>query len=436
MVAGLWADRQSACVDPASGDAAPSSTSWRRAAARAPGSTTSPRATTTSPVRTTATTRAGPGYDLASGLGSPITAGGVACTEVLSVSPAQAPAGTVVTVNGLGLEARPSRSAGPRDGGVGTRDSAQVVVPAGSGTVACRPRARSANAAARAPSPTAPRAGCSPGSSVTTAIGTAIAASQASFPASGSANAVVLARSDFFSDALAGGPLAAAVGGPVLITESAERVLHLDPAVEAEIERVLVPGGTVYLLGGPRRSAPTSTPPCRASASRRDRLAGTDEYDTAIPSRSSWATRRPSSRRRASTSPTRCRRCPAAINHGAILLTDGTTQDPETAMYLAAHPTDTRYAIGGTARGRGRRPDGDGGLRPGPVRHLGRRRVDLLPEPSAVGCGHRANFPDALSAGPSLGRAKAPLLLVPPTGPLPPAVRGLPELAVGRSSPA
>ena len=41
----------------------------------------------------------------------------------------------------------------------------------------------------------------------TDAIGTSIAVGQAEFPSAGSARAVVLARSDFFADALAGGPL-------------------------------------------------------------------------------------------------------------------------------------------------------------------------------------------------------------------------------------
>src|SRR5207302_1287006 len=39
----------------------------------------------------------------------------------------------------------------------------------------------------------------------------------------------------------------------------------------------------------------------------------------------------------------------AAKVHGAILLTDGDAQAPDTAAYLAAHPSDTRYALGGPA---------------------------------------------------------------------------------------
>src|SRR5690242_17551229 len=60
-----------------------------------------------------------------------------------------------------------------------------------------------------------------------TRIGTAIATSQDEFATGGSARAVVLARADNFPDALAGGPLAAAKGGPLLLTPSNA----LDPTV-------------------------------------------------------------------------------------------------------------------------------------------------------------------------------------------------------------
>ena len=48
-------------------------------------------------------------------------------------------------------------------------------------------------------------------------VDTAVKISQNSFPANGSANAVVLARGDIFPDALAGAPLAVAKGGPLLL---------------------------------------------------------------------------------------------------------------------------------------------------------------------------------------------------------------------------
>ena len=79
-----------------------------------------------------------------------------------------------------------------------------------------------------------------------TRFDTAIAASQDQFTATGSAKAVVLARADTYPDALSGGPLAAKVGGPLLLTSSTS----LPSSVQAEMIRVLPKGGTVYILGG------------------------------------------------------------------------------------------------------------------------------------------------------------------------------------------
>ena len=54
----------------------------------------------------------------------------------------------------------------------------------------------------------------------------------------------VLSRDDVFADSLAGSPLTG--DGPLLLTNSD----RLDSAVRAELQRVLRPGATVYLLGG------------------------------------------------------------------------------------------------------------------------------------------------------------------------------------------
>lgn len=80
-------------------------------------------------------------------------------------------------------------------------------------------------------------------------IATAIDASNSLFDDAGTpgaAQAVVLARSDMFPDALAGVPLAAASVGPLLITPSTQ----LDTRVGAEITRILAKDRRVYLLGG------------------------------------------------------------------------------------------------------------------------------------------------------------------------------------------
>ncbi len=114
------------------------------------------------------------------------------------------------------------------------------------------------------------------------AIGSAIRDSEAEFPAAQSAQAVVLARSDFFADALAGGPLAAHSGGPLLITPGASLSSTLDPRVLAEIQRVLVPGGTVFILGGDLAISSNVDSTLEGLGYQVIREAGADEYGTAI----------------------------------------------------------------------------------------------------------------------------------------------------------
>jgi subtilase family serine protease len=80
----------------------------------------------------------GKGYDLATGLGTPL-ATGLACPEVARVRPAQAAAGSRVTIDGLAL-AHATVTFGPTAAQIVKRSntSATVVVPAGSGTVVIR----------------------------------------------------------------------------------------------------------------------------------------------------------------------------------------------------------------------------------------------------------------------------------------------------------
>lgn len=92
------------------------------------------------------------------------------------------------------------------------------------------------------------------------------------------AQAVVLARGDMFPDALAGGPLAAQVQGPLLLT----RPTQLLPGVMTEIQRVLAPGGTVYLLGGTGAISSGVQAELQAAGYVTQRLAGATRYETAI----------------------------------------------------------------------------------------------------------------------------------------------------------
>jgi hypothetical protein len=97
-------------------------------------------------------------------------------------------------------------------------------------------------------------------------------------PPWGKAQAVVLARGDLFPDALAGGPLAAYMEGPLLLTPPSS----LRQAVLDEIERVLAPGGRIYLLGGPSSVSNDIRSLLDQKGYDTVRLAGSNRYETAI----------------------------------------------------------------------------------------------------------------------------------------------------------
>jgi hypothetical protein len=235
---------------------------------------------------------------------------------------------------------------------------------------------------------------------------------------------VVLARSDFFSDALAGGPLAASVGGPVLITPGAGQSQNLSPTVLSEIQRVLAPGGTVYILGGDLALSPGIDSALQQLGYTTVRVAGGNEYETAILIAQRLGNPVHVFEATGLNFADALSAVPAAIlQHGAIVLTEGSTQNAETAAYLAAHPSDVRTAIGG--------PLAAAGADPGATAVFGQDQygtsaavaATFFPGPTVVAAATGTNFPDALAAGPSLGLAKGPLLLVAPNGGLPAAIQ-------------
>ena len=92
------------------------------------------------------------------------------------------------------------------------------------------------------------------------------------------AKAVVLASGEGFADALAGTPLAAYKQGPLLLTASTE----LTKDTETEIQRILPPGSTVYILGGTSAVSPTVDAKLRADGYQTTRYGGGDRYATAM----------------------------------------------------------------------------------------------------------------------------------------------------------
>ncbi len=247
-------------------------------------------------------------------------------------------------------------------------------------------------------------------------IQTAIAVSQEAFPIAGSAKAVVLARDDLYPDALTGGPLAAAKGGPLLLTGPSS----LDPASRTEITRLLPVGGTVYVLGGGQAVSSSVAQSLLASGFRVDRLSGPNRFATAVAVANVIG---PSVIYEANglDFADALSAGPAAVQGGgAILLTDGPYQAPETAAYISAHVFDPAYAVGGAAAA----------ADPSAIPLVGSDRFAtavavadrFFSSPSAVGIATGLAFPDALSAGPLLGTLGSPMILVPPTAPLPPSV--------------
>jgi hypothetical protein len=257
------------------------------------------------------------------------------------------------------------------------------------------------------------------------AIGTAIAVSQAEFPQSGSAHAVVLARSDFFSDALAGGPLAAQEGGPLLTTPGATISATLDPRVLAEIERVLPTGDTVYVLGGNLALSPQIDSSLQALGYVTQRIAGSDEFATAVDIAEQMGNPTTIFEATGLSFADALSAVPAAIEeHAAILLTNGSTQSLATYAYILQHLGDTRYAIGGPLAAAG----ADGGAMPVYGQDLygtsAAVATTFFPDASVFGAATGLDFSDALAGGPFMAApgVRGPMLLVEPTLPLPPAI--------------
>lgn len=239
-------------------------------------------------------------------------------------------------------------------------------------------------------------------------IGTAVAVSNAEFPAAGSAGAVVIARSDDYPDALVGATLAAAKSAPLLFASGG--VLPAQTA--AEIQRVLTAGRTVYLLGG-TSAIPTSVATTLTSLGYTVvRYFGTDRYGTALavadalgdPSTVLLAT--------GINFPDALAAGPAAAHlGGVVLLTDGTVLPASVSAYLAAHPRKV-YAIGGPAV----TADPSATALIGADRYATAVAVatQFFTAPTTIGVASGVTFADALAGGAMLAHTGGPLTLSDP----------------------
>jgi streptogramin lyase/putative cell wall-binding protein len=241
-------------------------------------------------------------------------------------------------------------------------------------------------------------------------IATAVAVSAREYPVAQSAQGVVLARADTFPDALAGGPLAASLHAPLLLTSATT----LSAATESQIKATLAPGGTVTLLGGSSAISDAVAASITADGYTVKRYAGTNRDGTAI----AIADANPA---------------PAAILladgdgfadalsagsaaahvDGVVLLTDGSTLSAAVRTYIAAHPGVPVYAVGGPAAA----------ALPAAVPVVGADRYatsvavahKFFNVPTTIGLASGTTFPDALAGGVEMGVIGGPMLLVEPT---------------------
>ena len=183
-------------------------------------------------------------------------------------------------------------------------------------------------------------------------------------------------------------------------------------------EREVLPsGGTVYVLGGTSALSDAVTSAITGLGDLAQRIAGADRFATAVAIGGAMGD--PSTVFEASGTnfPDALSAVPAAIaTHGAIVLTNGSAQSSATLAYLGAHAT-IRYAVGGPAAW----ADPSAVALAGATRYATSQAVALAFFANATGISVASGvtFPDALAGGVLAGTTNQPMLLVPPTGPLP-----------------
>lgn len=246
----------------------------------------------------------------------------------------------------------------------------------------------------------------------TTRIATAVAISTDAF-ADGAATGAVLTRADDFADALAGTPLAARVGGPLLITGSD----GLADEIAAELRRALPAGGTVHVLGGPAALAPTVDDQLEALGYRPLRVAGPDRFATAIAVADALGS--PDqllvTTGFAFADALAAGTAAAARSDAAVLLTTADAPHPAVDAYLAERPDAEVFAVGGpAARAYPGATPVFGATREGTAVAVAER---FFTDPAVVGVARRDDFADALAGGAHAGQRGGPLLIT-PTGAL------------------
>ncbi len=200
--------------------------------------------------------------------------------------------------------------------------------------------------------------------------------------------------------------------GPLLLTPGD----GLDSRVATELTRVVPAGHTIYVLGGTGVMSTAIETQLTQLGYQVVRYGGTNRFQTATiiadqglgnPSTVLEATG-------LSFADALAGGAAAAHLHGAVLLTNGSSQAADTASYLSTHNPDTRFALGGPAAA----ADPGANAIVGPDRYATSTSVAMtfFASPTVAGVASGVSFPDALAGGAHIARHNGPMLLVPPNG--------------------
>lgn len=245
---------------------------------------------------------------------------------------------------------------------------------------------------------------------------TAVAVSADAFPA-GTADAAVVVSGLNYPDALVGVPLAKAKNGPVLLSPADA----VGQATMSELARATGGDATVYLLGGTAALSDGVAQQLQAAGYDVVRFGGVNRFETAV--LVAKALDDPDTLLEATGTgfaDALAAGAAAAEAGGAVLLTNGAQQAPETAAYLAGRTTARRYAVGGSAA----TADKTATKLAGADRYATATAVatQFFPDAELAGLASGVNYPDALSGGLHAVLKGGPLLLTastalsPPTG--------------------
>lgn len=225
------------------------------------------------------------------------------------------------------------------------------------------------------------------------------------------AGSAVLASADGFADALVGGPLAASVDGPLLLTGRD----RLDPRVATELERLLAADVQVHVLGGDGALSDQVNDDLNALGFSVVRYAGRTRYETALRVAESlddpFAVVLASGHGFADALAG-----DAAAIHvgGVVLLSDGKVMPSEVRSYIdRLGEGQPLYAVGGDAAAAARDAEPIVGVDRYDTARKVAERFFLTPDFVGLATGER--FADALSGGVHAAMHGGPLLLTPST---------------------